>query len=184
MAVCGGWLGACSKLSFKRVERYENAELVLEKDINHPHYQAYKVGSVFFGAYVSGLNETTVDGGPPFSVNIGAYSLADDSAQVTLLEAEVLIKGQGRVDVLSEFTSHDFEVLTEPDQARFDESGSYGSEWLHTENFLYAYPSKDEALVLYFRVRVQSGTEVMEGEVEFEFTPRVQDIPFFRGPSV
>ena len=175
-------LGGCSKVSVKSVERYDNAEDVDERDVNHPRYQEYVVGSVFFGAYIKGVNETTVAGGPPFSVNFGAYSLAPDSAQITLLAAEVSIQGRPRIDILKQFSTQLFDISTNPDQTRFDKYGLYGSEWLHTGQFLNAFPSNDEDLVVYFRIRVDNGSDVVEGELEFEFTPRVEDIPLFRLP--
>ena len=175
-------LGGCSKASVKSVERYDNVDRVDERDVHHPRHQDYVVGSVFFGAYIHGVDETTIDGGPPFSVNLGAYSLAPDSALVTLLAAEVSIQGRQRVDILSQFSTQVFDIVAEPDQVRFDKSGSYGSEWLHTDQFLSAFPSKDEGLMIYFRVRVGSGPDAVEGEVEIEFSPRVDDIPLFRLP--
>lgn len=173
-------LSACSPNAGGTAEYYKKTEYVGAHQVRHPRYQSYVVGPVFFGAYLDGTNETTVTGGPPFSLNLGAYSLTEESVPVEILSAEVTIGTRAGFHTLYRFADPILQTEVVPDPC--EDCGHFGSVWFHTEKFLDASPSSGEHVTVRFRVRVGHPEYAEKGELMFEFVPEVKEVDSFRIP--
>lgn len=170
--------GGCSPNAGGTAEYYNNAENINPSDTGHDHFHRYVVGQVFFGVYLSSVDETTVTGGPPFRINFGIYSLAEESVPVEIVAAEAQIGTHERFHIEHRFPT--LKMQSELRSDRCDDCGHFGSSWLHTGYFLDASPANDETVTLFFRVRVGEGAGEEEGELVFEFLPLVKRIGSFR----
>lgn len=172
---------ACSPNAGGTAEYYKVTEHVSPRDVRHKNYHSYTVGPVFFGAFVQGTDQTTVTGGPPFSVNLGAYSLTEESVAVEILSAEVSVGDRKRFHFAYRFAEQVLDTKVETDDC--DGCGHFGSVWFQTNHFLDASPTWDEKVTLRFRVRVGQAEDAEEGEVVFTFLPEVKEIDYFYIPG-
>jgi len=174
-------LSACSPNAGGTAEYYKETEYVGAHQVRHPRYQSYVVGPVFFGADLRGTNETTVTGGPPFGLNLGAYSLTEESVPVEVLSAEVNIGTRASFHTLYRFADPILQTEVDPDPC--EDCGHFGSVWFHTDKFLDASPSSGEHVTVRFRVRVGHPEDAVEGDLVFEFVPEIKEVGYFRIPG-
>lgn len=175
------WLNGCSPNAGGTAEYYSNDNPVDAHEVGSPSYESLVVGQVFFGAYLKGTDETAVTGGPPFKVNLGAYSLTQESVPVEILSAEVTIGTRESFHILHRFAEQ--ALQTEIDQDPCEDCGHFGSVWFHTPEFLDASASRDEHVTLQVRVRVGYLEDAEVGELVFEFVPEIKEIGYFRIPG-
>lgn len=153
------------------VESYDPATTILLGDTTHLAYETRVIDDVFLSAYLTGLNATRATEGPPYSVVVGCYLIADEIKQVRVVEAWVRINDQEKTSFIDGLDKR--LVLCTPD---LDKQRT--SEWISSEYVITAKPINGDRVTIELLIEVQGGLdeEPVQKRFLFDFVPVVKKV--------
>ena len=85
------------------VQRYDQDLRIRANMTSHPQFSTRVVGGVYVDSFVRATDQGRYSGSPPFSYNVGFYSLVQEQKEFDLISAEMKV-GQGTwVDIRNQF---------------------------------------------------------------------------------